>query len=284
MLDAAGAVEVDTSYDWREVVKMGVNETHDRIHANVRANIRRQLPQVQQYTEQSRECMLLCGGPSLADHIDQIKRRRRRGQALITTNATHEWVQDHGMLPSAQIMVDARDLNAEFVARPVADCRYLIASQCSPKVFDALAGRDVHIWHGAAGEAEAKILNRYYGGRWTPIKGGGTVGTRALWLLLVLGYRRITVFGMDGCLRKGEHHAYPQSANDGQTVLDVRVGRRRFQANPWMIAQVNDLIEMMPHWPDSAELAFEGGGLIQHFINETARRGAPPAIKVTGGQ
>lgn len=254
-----------------------VNVCHEEIYANIRANIRRPLPQVKVYPPNGEKVVLLCGGPSLADHEQEI--RRLRTWKPVTVNGTHQWAQDHGIRPRAHVQLDARELNARFVAEPVDKCRYLIASQCHPAVFQALRGQEVHIWHGDADE-ERKILDRYYLGHWVPVRGGSSVGTRALWLLYLLGFRHIRIYGMDCSLRRGKHHSYPQAENGQDNILTVKAAGRVFKSHMWMLKQCDEIMQMAPHLPNDLQLDFRGDGLLTHLINVTAERQRPVRAKV----
>ena len=265
----------------RDIVKGVGNTPEKEILANVRANIRRQLPQAAPALPQDYRILLVGGGPSSALLLPEIKRRRKAGWKLVTLNNAHEWVQDQGLEPSAHIMLDARKFNARFVKRPVESCRYLIASQCHPAAFEALEGHDVHIWH-AQGEDVAATLHRFYLKRWQPILGGTSVGTRALWLLYVLGMRKIACYGIDSCLIGGEHHAYEQPENDGAQVCRVRVGRRIFRATPWMLKQADELLQMALSMPADLRLDWRGDGMIAYMVKQTAERGEPPKMTITG--
>ena len=268
---------------FRDHVKGRVNVDHGVIYANLRRNIRRQLPQVQWYPESGYKVLLLCGGPSLADSERSIKAFYRNGWKLCTVNGTHAWVLERGMSPSVHVQLDARPFNARFVENSVSSCKYLICSQSDDAVFKALEDREVHLWHGADGDCpEVKILNRFYRGRWQKVLGGSSVGTRAIGLLYLLGVRTVRVFGQDTCLREGAHHAFEQPENNEapERVRRLRVGRRVFYAHNWMLAQLDDWLKMAAAVPDDLRLAIEGEGLLAYILKETAARGRPPRITV----
>lgn len=258
---------------FRKHFKGNVNLEHDRIYANIRRNIRRPIPQADRHPANDYKVALLCGGPSLASA------KIPRGYKIATCNATHDWALDRGLTPSIFMMLDARPHNVRFVQRPISSCHYFLCAQVDPGVFDALKNQNVHIFHGAA-DPERKILDRYYLKRWHNIPGGSSVGTRGIGLLYMLGVRTLRIYGMDGCLKRGKHHAYAQPENDVDAIHTVRIGRRRFKAQTWMIAQADEFIQMAPNLPDDLELSIEGDGMIAHIISETARRGKPPQITV----
>jgi len=277
----AGAYSCDVDHRLRDHVDGRSNTTHDQIAANVRANIKRHLPQAQPYPAQPDvKVALLCGGPSLEGFKKEIKARRRRGWKLATVNGSHNWALDNGLEPSCQIMLDARAWNARFLDRPIDACRYLIASQCDPAAFDAVEGRDVTIWH-AVGKVEKPILDRHYRGRYVHVQGGTTVGSRALWLLYMFGFRKIAIYGMDGCLKKGAHHAYQQPENDQEQIYKARVGRRTFYCHPWMAVQADELTQLLPMVPDDLALEFRGDNFISYMIRYTAEHGRGPKIRLT---
>jgi len=265
----------------RDHYKGKVNIENAHIYASIRKNIRRQLPQIGMDPRKNpQKAMMICGGPSTTDYLDEIKRRKRQGWKIVTLNNAHNWAREQGFKVGAQIMLDARPYNVRFVAEPIDGCRYLIASQCDPSIFEALKDHEVFLWH-AAGEEEQKILDPYYQKRYIPIQGGTTVGSRALWLLYTLGFRKIAIYGMDSCIRnKKQHHAYKQPENDAEIVHKLRIGRRIFWAHPWMTVQCDELLQMLPMLPNDLLLQWKGDGLIPHVMGEILKHGKPPKLQI----
>ena len=104
-----------------------------------------------------------------------------------------------------------------------------------------------------------------------PVFGGSTVMLRAIPLLMMLGIRKIHIYGFDSCLLDDRHHAYAQAENDGAPVMDVLVGGKTFKCHPWMAVQAQEFIELVKHMlPEDAELAVYGDGLIAHILNTGA--------------
>ncbi len=262
----------DKPWDVRTNFPGGVNTSHEDIYAHMRRNVKRHIPQAHPWPANQYRAMLLCGGPSLSDHLDEIKRKRRQGWKVITVNGTHDWALDHGIRPSLFLLVDARQFNVRFVKRPQKKCRYMIASQAHPDVFDALEGYDLHIWHaGENSPEEGRILNRHYAGRWASVPGGTSIGTRAIGMAWWLGIRTIDVYGFDCCYRKKQHHAYEQPENNyGTPEWTVKIGRRTFACDPWMVRQCDDMCQFGETLPDNLKLTFHGDGMLSYLIKETA--------------
>lgn len=248
-------------------LKGKINNEHAAIIANIERNIRRPLPQVQPFNPQDKPIGLIAGGPSLAQHEDEIRERHANGMKLVSVNGTHDWLLDRGMRPSAHFMVDSRKFNARFVKRWQPKTKYLIAAQCHPLVFDTLEGAEVYIFHSGGDSMQANILGTHYLGQCFISPGGSTVMLRAIQTLRMLGFTHMEVWGFDSCLMDGAHHAYEQKENDGQRVVRVEVGGKEFFCHPWMVSQANEFADMSEKLGHLLHLVVHGDGLIAHMIN-----------------
>jgi hypothetical protein len=250
-----------------DVVDRGViNTDEETIKANVEFNIQRDFMQVQPYPTNDQEVMIVGGGPTLNEHLETIRQKRADGVKLIAINGAYKWCLDNGITPSAMVMVDARPFNVRFTEPVVDHCKYFIASQCDPTVFDGLPKDRTYIWHTSA-ELLNDILAKHYK-TWYPVPGGSTVLLRSIPLFRMLGFKQFHLFGCDSCLDEKEvHHAYEQQENDGQPIIPVNVGGKIFSCNPWMISQAQEFIDLIRMLGDEIELNIYGGLL--HHILET---------------
>jgi len=249
-----------------EVVDAGtVNTTDDEIKKNVEHNIKQGYLQVEPHPTNDIEVMIVGGGPSLPQHIEKIKQLRAKGVKLITINNAYNWCLDNGLTPSAMVMVDARKFNARFTKPVVEDCKYFIASQCNPSVFEGLPKDRTYIWHTQA-DLLKDILDEQYK-TWWSVPGGSTVLLRAIPLFRMLGFKRFHLFGCDSCLEEDKHHAYEQKENDGQLIMPVNVGGKIFKCHPWMVSQAQEFIDLIRMLGEEIELEVYGGLL--HHILET---------------
>jgi hypothetical protein len=254
-------------------MKGELNAGLDTVLTNVRHNTRLGFQQVQPYPTNNVEVMLVGGGPSLKSQIPQIRKLREQGVKLVCMNNAYQYCLDHDIKPSAYVMVDARPFNVRFVENTIPDCKYFIASQCDPSVFDALGRvRDqTYIWHTSAEEIQDALKEVYP--KCYPVPGGSTVLLRAMPLFRMLGFKRFHIFGCDSCLEDGAHHAYEQQENDDQLVIPVRVGGKEFKCNPWMVSQAREFIELVGCMGDVMELEIYGG-LLRQILESGAQRAA----------
>jgi hypothetical protein len=254
-------------------MKGELNAGLDTVLANVKENIRLGFQQVQPYPTNDVDVMIVGGGPSLKDHIEEIRFLRRQGVKLVCLNNAYQYCIDHDILPSAFVMVDARPFNLRFVENVIPDCKYFINSQCDPAVFGRLleVKDQTYIWHTTNIELQDALKEVYpicY-----PVPGGSTVLLRAIPLFRMLGFKRFHIFGCDSCLEDGKHHAYDQKENDGQVVIPVKVGEKIFYCNPWMVSQAREFIELIHSMGNVIELEVHGG-LLRQILKSGADRAA----------
>lgn len=257
---------------------VGAMNTEDRdVIANMRASIRRGHPQVARTALKPERIALVGSGPSLGETEGELIALLRTGAKLVTVNGSYQWALERNLIPSAQIVLDARESTARFLEPALPNCRYYAASQCHPAVWDVLQDRPhVGIFHAVADEGDGALkvmLDAYYASAWQGVPGGTTVITRAIGLLRVLGYLRFDLFGVDSCWMDGRHHAFEQAENarDQQYTVTVApsddpTAARTFACAPWHLKQFEDLLLMMKLMGEHFLLNVHGDGLVAYAI------------------
>jgi SAM-dependent methyltransferase len=258
----------DVEYDGK------VNTETEVVIDNIKKNAARkdEFQMTVPHPTQDTEVMMICGGPSLNDYKDEIIKLRSKGMPLITGNGTYNWAIENGMKPSMQLVIDAREFNKRFLRPVIDDCKYFIASQCHPSLFEGMPTDRTYIWHvtGGTGEEHSDALNtieEHYGD-FFPVPGGSTVTLRGLCLLRMLGFHKIHMYGFDSCVRDDAHHAYSQPENDyvHSGGMPVSVGGRGFRCDAWMFSQAVEFMRMVRMFGDEIDLNVVGDGLIAHII------------------
>jgi hypothetical protein len=96
------------------------------------------------------------------------------------------------------------------------------------------------------------------------ISSGTTVGLAAMAIVYTLGFRDIHLYGYDSSF-EGEHHAYPQSSNDDDVVIDAVAGERTFKTTPWMVKQVQEFQTLALNLAElGCSIEVHGDGLLPH--------------------
>jgi 6-hydroxymethylpterin diphosphokinase MptE-like len=253
-----------------------VNVEEAIILDHVRSAIRRGHPQIRPQAPTYDRIALVGSGPSLAETEQELVQAVREGAKLVTLNGAYHWCLAHNLQPRTQIVLDARPSNARFVQPEVPGCRYVLASQCAPEVWDAVAGRpQVWIFHASTGLSGPlrEILDTFYQGQWFGVTGGVTVLTRALNLLRALGYLRFDLFGCDSCWMHGEHHAMAQPENAHDKCVRLRVWwpgdptkGRTFICSPWHLKQFEDFLQTIRINGNNYQIAVHGHGLLAYAL------------------
>lgn len=272
------AIYCSAWHDASELLEHGrINTDLAIVEAQTRANIEAGWAHITPHDTQSREVILLAGGPSTADHTELIRQIRDSGAALVTVNGAYQWALDQGLKVSVQIVLDAREFNARFTRNVQPEVKYLIASQVHPSTLEGLPRDRTFLWHsGVSPECEALVRERC-DGAFFPIPGGSTVVLRALPLMRMLGLHKFHIFGFDSCVFGDRHHSYQQSENDGETLITVTCGGRAFQCTPWMASQAQEFVDFVKAWGDLFQFCVYGDGLIAQIIKSGASFAAEPS-------
>jgi len=252
-----------------------LNTSDEVIVENIAAAIRRGYPQVKSQEIQHDRIALVASGPSLAHTEQELVALVHGGAKLVTVNGGYHWCLAHNLKPSAQIVIDARPGNERFVEPAVPGCTYILASQCHPKVWDAVEGRpNVWIFHSLnEGNPTKTMLDEFYLGKWHGVPGGTTVTTRAIVALRMLGYLRFDLFGVDSCVMDGVHHVMPQPENDHDKFYQLKVGptghpdmNRTFTVTGWHCKQFEDILQFIRVNGEYVLVNVHGDGLIAYAL------------------
>lgn len=232
------------------------------LNANILSASKRDLPWFDfDYKKHKGQAVIVGGGPSLKNHLNDLRWRKEQGHTIFSTNGTHDYLIENGIIPDYQVLLDARKENVKFVQRPVAGVKYLVASQCDQSIFDALNGYDVTVFHNSTPGAE--ILLKGYDKPTHLIGGGTTVVIKSMVIAELMGYQTIHLYGVDSCYMDGEHHSYPQTQNDNERVVDVLYEDRMFKCAGWMAQQGQDFIEFAQRFLGTITVA--GNGLLAYI-------------------
>ena len=258
-------------------LEFDVNVEHEQILEQIRANIRRSLPQFWAGGPGLNEVIILGGGASLNEpdvHRELID-LYHRGVPLIALNGAGNWAYEQNLMPKRIMMVDARntDENRAMIGR--VPCPYLLASQVHQDVVHEALSRDreVTLCHPCSGpdSPPGKLLTEYYGEkRWQPVPACGFVGLTAIVAMAMSGYGRQHIFGLDSCYTDFDHHAYEQAQNDTPNVHEVLCGGESFLVTSWMVSQQRLFCKVVKHYGDFFRLQFYGRGLLAHTLKTGA--------------
>lgn len=179
--------------------------------------------------------VLLCGsGPSIREDVEIIRRMQREGAEVWALNNCANFLDKHGILPDAQVIMDAQEETFRAIGPAK---RHLFASQVHPSLFEAVPRAE--LWHSTHGDVKVDEQEGFpsYEGEYCLIGSAVSVGNTAMVLAFALGYRDIHLFGYDSSNQGVDSHALHQPWNDGEPMTIVEFGGKRYISSLTMSLQ-----------------------------------------------
>jgi len=239
------------------------NTPDEEIEANIRANTALDLPWLTGIDEHAGIAVMVGGGASVEDHIEDIRRFVAEGATVFAMNAASQYLRKHDIAVDWQVTCDAKEETAGLVD-PAAR-GHLFASHVNPVTMAAAPSPTV--WHSAlhANEDWFPPAKKKRGG-YALLGGEASTGLGALCVAYCLGFRRLEIFGYDSCHRGDQSHAYEQRMNGAIPVMEFSWAGRTFQTSITMRTQAE-------RFPIAAQALQQAGctvnvwgdGLLQHI-------------------
>lgn len=194
-------------------------------------------------------------GPSLRDTWEEI----RRFPYVVSCSGAHRFLVDRAIIPTWHVEVDPRPHKVELVGPPHPNVEYLPASACHPMYFDHLRGFRVRLWHVFSNEEDA--LRTLPKGEWA-LMGGPDVGLRAIAIARFFGFRKIHVFGLDGCTRPETGSHADRHPNAPQAVASCEYEGLTYHTTVALLECAKAVFHELDMMPD-VQATFHGDGLVQ---------------------
>jgi len=227
---------------------------------NIRINVKRDLPVLKlesaEYAREGKSLLICAGGPTLKDHIEEIK---RADGCVFAINDTYDYLVEQGIVPWGFGMMEIAPWPHDFLKHANKDTKYFLASMAHPTAFDRLEGFDVTMWHAWAGIGEDAII----GPGVYKVTGGEALSIRAINLGLMLGFREFEMYGVDGCFAE-ETHAYYDRDDIQEGTQEVWFGGRLFKSHYYLARQAKDLARLCKIHHHLFKLKTHGDGLVQY--------------------
>ncbi len=245
------------------VTAFGAVASDDR-WAQVVENSKRISARVQSVPEHARRAILACYGPSLRDTVDALRQEAAETDCVIVSvSGAHDFLIANGITPTYHVECDPRPHKALNIDRPIDGVEYLIASAVHKDVLDKLHGADIRLWHVSTPEHASRIIDELGESSDTLISGGGSVGLRSIPLLYNMGYRDISIYGMDCSFSDdGKAQWAGKHAGKRQDLCEVKCGERLFCSSPVLLTYATGFFEALRHVTDIT-FRLHGDGLLQ---------------------
>jgi len=181
---------------------------------NVRDNCLLDLPNLGIEKENDKIMVMVCGGTTAKDYIDDIRQKRNDDRyRIFCSNKTHDWLISEGIIPHYMFVIDPKESKIKDVQNPHPDVEYLIGISCNPGVFKALEGHKVKRVFSVSGVGTPsdiqviKALLPYQ--EITYVGGGSMAGLRAMTIADTMGFLTVEYYGFDSCYFNANEHGEP---------------------------------------------------------------------------
>lgn len=208
------------------------------------------------------EVAVVCYGPSLRDTLEDIKKYKY----IITCSGAHKYLIDRDIIPTWHVDVDPREHKVELLGKPHKDVEYLVQSAIHPKYVDLIKNYNVKLWHGYHNEIITNLPPMIKRGEW--IFGGGcTAGLRTLLIARFLGFKKISVFGMDCSFphdNDGEHADFHPNPSKKDSIFKTEYCGYIYYTTGGMLLGAKQFFREVAYLKD-CQVAVHGVGLLQHM-------------------
>jgi len=226
-----------------------------------------------------RTFVMVCAGPSLADHLDEIRAKALDPDQylVVCSNMTGAYLLENGITPHVNFVLDPQAKKQYDIApgKTSPTTQYWIGVCCHPSVMDVLREQDITPYvfladfeaEGRAQTAVREALGKDSKTSIMAIQGGTMAGLRAINLAEALGFRKMEYYGFDATVRVGNGVAQPYAYEKkrGEAIIDVKCDQcgEKFDTTLVFQRQVNEFLEWSRRMP-WLDIKVIGGGLIAH--------------------
>jgi hypothetical protein len=243
----------------------GVNLSMDRpveyVNENITHSSRLNLPYISKLKDWRGPVAIVGGGPSLLETMSELS----QFENTIVCGSAHDTLIKNYIFPKYAVFVDPDPIMSEYVKTPHPLVRYLVASQCHISLFNRLRHQEVYVWHADPnGQADIKFKDNC-----RPISGGCTVGTRAIFIAMGMGWRDLHLFGFDNCIRDNKHHAYEyqtESENIGK-ITPITIGDHTFNMADYHVGQLFDFKNILRMFANQIRVTVHGEGALATLMS-----------------
>lgn len=265
-----GSFSVD-SFEGKEPV------TSEKLYQNIRENVgagEYEPLYTKPYDE--RTFVMVCGGPSLARHLDEIREKVARPEEYLVacSNRTGLYLRENGIAPHVHFILDPQEKKRFDVSPAYHDTQYWLNVACDPSVFATLRDQGIKPYAFLAdfeseGKARQAVKESMIAGQagMLACQGGTMAGLRAMNIADALGHRKMQYYGFDAAVEVGNGVARPYAYEKrrGEVIIEVTCDKcgETFDSTLILQKQVNEFLEWSRRMP-WIDVEIIGGGLIEH--------------------
>ena len=171
---------------------------------NIRKSILIDIPVFKKQPYRSGTIVYVGGGPSMPSHLEEIRQKKEDRYFIITSNMTNDWLVDRGIIPDAVLLIDPKERVSRYVQKPQKETKFYVGTLCNEGVAKGLLEKGAYvekilIGYGMDGERDVALHEELYPNVKDYLIGGTMSGLRIMNFAIMLGFRKIEIYGVDSC-------------------------------------------------------------------------------------
>ena len=209
------------------------------------------------------------GGPSLKNHLDEIRKlSKKKDHYIVCVKTSHDTLIENKIIPWGCVLLDPRAHVQDFIENPHPKVIYFTASMCHPTTWDRLLDKNAQVfgYHALVGAGEEGVLKSRFTEGAMMLGGGCSAAMRGVSVLHAVGFRRFKLFAYD-CSFDTEPDWTQKNGSGDAKFLEVEVLGRKFWTDAEKIAQCQDFVKMLEQ---NKEISLEvfGDGMVAHIFHQ----------------
>ncbi len=179
--------------------------SNEEVLENIRKSAEIDVPLFCKKPKREGTMVYIGAGPSMKDHIDEIKERYEKGDYIITSNLTYDFLLSHDVIANAVLIIDPKEIVATYIKNPRKETQFYVGVVCNPDVAKGLIGKGMNVekvlvGYGIEDESDIQLQKELYGKDKKDFLVGGTMtGLRVMNFAILLGFKHMEYYGLDSC-------------------------------------------------------------------------------------
>jgi hypothetical protein len=176
----------------------------DVVRDNIKKSFDIKAPVFKKKPKREGSYIFVAGGPSTLEFLDELNERNKKGEFIITSNKTYDFLIKNDIIPDACLVLDPKEIVRTYITKPNTKTTFYIATVCNPDVANQLieAGCSVEkllVGYGLEDESDVTLQRTLYPEYHDFLCGGTMAGLRAMNLAPMLGFSTVEYYGFDSC-------------------------------------------------------------------------------------
>lgn len=208
---------------------------------------------------------LLCGsGPSIRHDLVDIRAKQAQGAHVFALNAAAKYLNDHGIHPDFQVMIDAKEESMGLIGPAK---HHLFGATVDPRCFDIKP--DASLFHLQVDDDDLQAdIDALAPHEYSMMSTAVSVGLVSSILAFVMGYRELHCYGYDSSHENNESHVVRQAMNDVVACMNVTFCGKEYVSSLPMKLQAERFMQISNLLKgEGCELVVHGSGLLPDMYN-----------------